>query len=218
MKYPSSSDFTENFSENELEQMAKQARTAAELHFDWSEDMKNAFAYATYQFFGYHKLFEKYQQQSETLATQLEQSQTSKNKQSYLNAQYDALKQKFDSVQFKNMQLTAQVNSLTEQLEELQENSVPAELPPVYDQFQQLQSEYQQLCSQFESFQQKFSAFEAEHVPPQEDEPIQLPPQTSDWLLEQLQEADDLQEPEGIEELNRLDIDSAFAENGDETL
>ena len=128
MKYPSLSEFKNNFSEDALDQMAKQARATVELHRDWPEEMKDAFAKSTYQFLGYRALFQKYAKKARELEMngggsqefqQLKQQyQTLQNEYHSVRSQFDQFKEKFDSIQIENMRLNSQVSDLQEQLED----------------------------------------------------------------------------------------------------
>lgn len=130
MKYPSPTEFKNNFSDEALEQLANQARATVEIHKDWSDDMKEAFARSTYQFFGYRALFQKYSKKIKELeknnGNSAESQRLSQNYQK-LRADYDSvcstleiLKEKYNSIQLENMRLNSQVSDLQEQLEDAQ--------------------------------------------------------------------------------------------------
>lgn len=176
MKYPSPSEFKNNFSEEALDQMAKQARATVEIHRDWTEEMKDSFAKSTYQFFGYRALFQKYAKKAKELETnggssqdfqQLEQQyQTVQSEYHNIRSQFDSFKQKFDSIQIENMRLNSQVSDLQEQLEEAQ--TVPASGSGNSEELEALRKENAALKKQLEEASQS-SASSANALPPEAD-------------------------------------------------
>ena len=161
MKYPSPSEFKNNFSEEALDQMAKQARATVEIHRDWTEEMKDSFAKSTYQFFGYRALFQKYAKKAKELENQKESHQLEQKYHILLNeyrtirSQFDNFKLKFDNIQIENMRLNAQVSDLQEQLEDAQtvplENNHSTELSALQQEIQNLRQQNAALQEQLSS-------------------------------------------------------------------
>ncbi len=166
MKYPSPSEFKNNFSEEALDQMAKQARATVEIHRDWTEEMKDSFAKSTYQFFGYRALFQKYAKKAKELENngggnqkefqQLEQQYRAlQNEYHTIRSQFDNFKLKFDNIQIENMRLNAQVSDLQEQLEDAQtvplENNRSTELSALQQEIQNLRQQNAALQEQLSS-------------------------------------------------------------------